>query len=136
MVYTCVKQIPVMRYKYEPLFSVKIILHYLSRLIVQMISRLINQKKLILPGKQYRKHQLSALTKAQLTKRSVQKLRRNSKLRKLAQNPPALHIRFPVLHQLIGRIVIIFLRNLVWKIVKYHTAVYRPAVLILSRQKI
>ena len=66
-----IQQIPVMGNQYKSLLSDKIFLYNFPGILIQMIRRLINQKKIILPGKKNRQHHLRSFAKAQRFERTI-----------------------------------------------------------------
>ena len=71
MVHTGVQQIPVMGYQNKSFLARQIGFHALPGVLIQVIGRLINQQKIIFPGKEHRQHNLGPLSKAQSFKRTV-----------------------------------------------------------------
>ena len=135
MVHTGVQQIPVMGYQNKSFLARQIGFHALPGVLIQVIGRLINQQKIIFPGKEHRQHNLGPLSKAQSFKRTVQYLRIQAQLIQFAQNTPLLTSRFPLFCQFRPGLPHLFQPHLIWEIVEPRTAGNGAAVRIRSHQQ-
>ena len=131
-----IQKVPVMRNKDKPFFWSQVFLNNVMCFRVQMVGRLIDQKKLILGSKQYCQHHPGAFTEAKCTKRSVEAFRIHLKFIHLDQYLPDFYLRFPNAYEINSIFVQVWIRHLIWKIIKMGTALNASPVIVFSHEQI
>ena len=136
MIHAGVQQIPVVGYQNKALLSRQIPLHRFSGFLVQMVRGLVDQKKIILPGKQHRQQHLRALSRAQRPEGPVQDFRAFPQKLQLADHAPQLAAALQLLRELRGGPFFLFFRDRIRKIIENRKSADASLIGIFSEEQV